>query len=181
MDEKDDLSPLLARVARSDRAAFRQLYDLAAPKLFGIALRISRDRSIAEDVLQDAFTDIWRKAATFDESRGSAKAWLSIVVRNRTIDALRRRSSGVEGETQVSDDAFQALADPASLSAASVDYMALVACLEELEARDREMVLRAYYRGETREELASRFEAPVNTIKTWLRRGLGSLKECLER
>jgi RNA polymerase sigma-70 factor (ECF subfamily) len=176
-----DIDELLRGVAGRDRAAFRHVYRLASAKLFGIALRICRDRGVAEEAVQEAFLDIWRTADRFDPARGPAIAWMSVIARNRSIDALRRRGRDA-GRTMAGGDALLPdLPDPRQATDGGVGHMSLVACLEELDETVRDMVLRAYYLGDTREDLAARFDAPVNTIKTWLRRGLQSLRGCLDR
>lgn len=172
---------LLAAVAAADRDAFRALYDRAAPKLFGIALRICKDRELAEDALQDAFVEIWRRAGRFDPARGGADAWMAVIARNRAIDALRRRGAQPGGAAgPETDERLLALADPASPADGGAEYLALVQCLGRLEDREREAVLLAYYAGATRDELAGRYDAPVPTVKTWLRRALAALRACLD-
>ncbi len=176
-----EINDLLRMTATGDRAAFRLLYDRAAPKLFGIALKICRDRTLAEDVLQEAFADIWHRASRFDSRRGDAGAWLAVIARNRAVDALRRQGRGVMGATRhEGSGAVEDAADPAMTDDGGVDYLTLVDCLGRLDERQRDLVLRAYYRGETREELARAFDTPVNTVKTWLRRGLLTLRTCLD-
>lgn len=171
---------LIAAAAQGDRAAFRALYERTAPKLFGLCIRICHDRSLAEDAVQDAFVDIWRKAAEFDPARGRGGAWIAVIARNRAIDTVRRRGrapgwgGGGDGE-----DALAALVDPAARPDGGAEAMALSECLSRLEETPRRMLVLAYVEGLTREELSARFGAPVNTIKTWLRRGLAALKTCL--
>ena len=181
MADQDELAGILAAVGRGDRAAFRRLYDATAAKLFGVTLRICHDRSIAEDALQDAFAEIWRKAGSFDADRGRVLSWMAVIARNRSIDALRRRSRDGNVDQPLTDEIEEAVIDPTQKTDGGVEYLALMACLDELDAQSREAVLRAYYRGESREELAERFDAPVATVKTRLRRGLARLKGCLER
>jgi len=177
-DKGDSPEALMARVARQDQAAYRALYDLCAAKLFGVALRICRERSLAEEAFQDAFIGIWRTAADFNPARGSALAWMAGVTRNRALDLLRKRG---RGDTPVDDSALEALlAEAQALRADQADLDALLQCLERLEETPREAVVLAYCEGLTREELAVRYAAPVNTVKTWLRRALLALRGCLE-
>ncbi|MEM9782326.1 MAG: sigma-70 family RNA polymerase sigma factor [Pseudomonadota bacterium] len=173
------LAALLSAVADGDERSLAALYDAAGAKLFGIALRITRERSLAEDALQEAFVHVWQNADRYERGRGSPMAWLTVIVRNRSIDLLRRRGRGVQGRS-VGDDALEAMADPVAATDGGVEVLALARCLERMEERGQELVLLAYFEGWTREELAQRFEAPVNTIKTWLRRGLLGLRACLE-
>ena len=180
MTDASDLQGLLTAVAKRDRAAFRNLYAAAGAKLFGVSLRICRDRSLAEDALQDAFVDIWRKAADFDAWRGAAMGWMAAIVRNRSIDLIRRRGrrpQTVEGDA----DAAPEPADPKVATDGGASGIALAQCLGELAQREREMVVLAYCEGYSREELSERYDAPVNSVKTWLRRGLAALKDCLDR
>jgi len=180
MTSENDLNDLLKATALGDRAAFRLLYDRVSPKLFGITLKICRDRTVAEDVLQEVFTDIWRKASSFDPRRGEAGAWLAVIARNRSVDALRRQGRGILGLTSTGGPDVEEAADPAFAERGGVDTLTLVDCLNRLDQRQRDLIMRAYYRGDTREDLARAFDAPVNTVKTWLRRGLISLKKCLD-
>lgn len=175
-----EIDDLLLATAKNDRAAFRLLYDRVSPKLFGITLKITRDRATAEDVLQEVFTDVWRKARNFDPRRGEAGAWLAVIARNRSVDALRRQGRGIIGATTGSEAEMEAATDPSLAGDGGVDTLTLVDCLNRLEQRERDLILRAYYQGDSREELARKFDAPVNTVKTWLRRGLLSLKSCLD-
>ena len=174
------LEALLGDVATGNRAAFRALYDTASGQLFAVALRVCGDRAMAEDALQDAFTEIWRRAEQFDPARGEGMAWMAIVTRNRSIDLIRRRGRSPDLDAPSADEAFVAAIDPRAPPDGGVDYLALLACLGQLDDTPREAILLAYYRGMTREELAERFDAPVNTVKTWLRRGLARLRACLE-
>lgn len=173
------INRLLQATANADNSAFQALYQACAAKLFGIALQICRERSLAEDALQEGFVDIWRKSGQFDPSRGQGEAWMAVIVRSRAIDLLRRRgrNPAALGES----DALSMLAetDGRGSESAPVEYLALMRCLEGLSDQDREAVLLAYYEGASREELAKRYDAPVNTIKARLRRALQSLRACL--
>lgn len=173
------INTLLQATANADSSAFQALYQACAGKLFGIALQICRERPLAEDALQEGFVDIWRKAAQFDPNRGQGEAWMAVIVRSRAIDLIRRRgrNPAALGES----DALTALSETEGRGGetASVEYLALMRCLEGLSEQDREAVLLAYYEGASREELAKRYDAPVNTIKARLRRALMSLRTCL--
>jgi len=175
-----DLVDLILAVGREDRNAFRQLYELAAPKLFGIALRIIRDRSLAEDILQDVFLRIWRNAESFSPQAGPPMAWLASIARNRAIDVLRQKSLPPPERDGKDADWSERLAEPRDREADMMDIAALRHCLGEIEEPARTCVLLAYYEGYSREELARRFDRPVNTIKTWLHRSLKALKTCLD-
>lgn len=185
MDQSPQIEELLLAAARKDRSAFRELFEISGPKLFGVCLRICREKPLAEDAAQDAFVEIWRKAGDFDPARGNANAWMSVIARNRAIDLVRRRgrspswgggSKGGEDE----DDRIAALPDLSKAADGGAETIALGECLARLETAQREMVMLAYCEGYSREELSARFDAPVNTVKTWLRRGLATLKNCLD-
>jgi RNA polymerase sigma-70 factor (ECF subfamily) len=171
---------LLRRVARRDPAAFRALYDAAAPHLFAVALRILRQRDLAEDVVQDSFVSIWERASDYEPDRGSAMGWLVTIVRHRAIDAIRRLGARPEGAS--AGDAPLALLAAGSATAADrgAERRALDRCLDTLEDQPRRAVIEAYAFGYTHEELAARFGAPLGTVKSWIRRGLERLKLCLD-
>lgn len=180
MEYSDSISGLIEDSARRDAGAFEALYSQTSAKLFAIALRICRDRAMAEDVLQETFVAIWRGATTFDPQRGDGFAWLGAIARHRALDAVRKRG---RSDVPVGDEYIDRIAGIPDLHAARADYAdldALVHCLDQMEEQQRELILLAYYEGRSREELASRFAAPINTVKTWLRRGLARLRLCLE-
>jgi RNA polymerase sigma-70 factor (ECF subfamily) len=178
--EQVELADLILAVAAGDRGAYRQLYDKTAPKLFGIVLRIIRDRSMAEDILQDVFLRVWRKAGNFAPETGLPMAWLSSIARNRTIDVLRQKNLVLPDRDESDTDWQEKIADPRDGEADFMDISALRHCLSEIEEPARSCVLLAYYEGYSRDELAVRFDRPVNTIKTWLHRSLLVLRSCLE-
>jgi RNA polymerase sigma-70 factor (ECF subfamily) len=178
--EQGELADLILAVAGGDRGAYRQLYDKTAPKLFGIVLRMIRDRSMAEDILQDVFLRVWRNAGNYAPQTGLPMAWLSSIARNRTIDVLRQKSLVLPDHDESGIDWQEMIADPRDREADFMDIAALRHCLSEIEEPARSCVLLAYYEGYSREELATRYERPVNTIQTWLHRSLLALKSCLE-
>ena len=180
--DDDALRRLLAEAGRGDAAALAQLYDLTSPKLFGVILRIQRDRGLAEDVLQDAYLRVWQAAGSYDPTTGRPLPWLCAIARNRAIDGLRRRGTTEmqrppEGE---GEDWVARLMDPHDDATAFMDRDALSTCLGRLEPMHRDCVVLAYCEGYSREELAQRYDRPINTIKTWLHRALSTLKSCLE-
>jgi RNA polymerase sigma-70 factor (ECF subfamily) len=169
---------LLARIARGDRAALKRLYGENATRLFGIAHAILRDREAAADALHDAFLRIAERANQFDPQRGTAQAWLGAVVRHAALDHARAR-----GREQPSDDPAlgDAPAEPEALEAvaASEQGARLRACLAELDARNRSGIVLAFVHGLSHAQIAARLEAPLGTVKAWIRRGLLRLRECL--
>jgi RNA polymerase sigma factor (sigma-70 family) len=170
------------RVAGGDRAALRLVYSETSAKLFGVCLRILGDRSEAEDVLQDVYLTVWRKAASFDEGVASPITWLVAIARNRSIDHLRSQASSRANVP------IEAAADVpyASLSAIEQleigeDRARLKDCLQELEERQSAAIRSAFLDGFTYEELAEKARVPLGTMKSWIRRGLLKLRTCLER
>ena len=185
MDEdatRSQLAAALARVAGGDHAALRIVYQDTSAKLFGVCLRILKDRSEAEDVLQDVYVTVWRKAATFDPGRASPITWMVAIARNRAIDRLRTRAAGGRLEPI---EAADTVSDPAPAPVERVDlaqqHQRLTRCLEELEARQASAIRAAFLDGATYEELAARMNVPLGTMKSWIRRGLLKLRACLER
>ncbi|WP_082021376.1 sigma-70 family RNA polymerase sigma factor [Chromohalobacter japonicus] len=175
----DHLPDLLRRVTRRDRRAFEQLYAATSAKLYGTVLRILKERGRADDVVQEAYVTIWQKAAQFDTGRASPIAWMVAIARHAAIDELRR-------QPRAPHEPEEALAHtPADGPSArehlehEQDAKRLHACLEALEAERRDMVRLAYLDGWSRADLATHFEQPVNTVKTWLHRALKQLKGCL--
>jgi RNA polymerase sigma factor (sigma-70 family) len=178
---RQQLAAALVRVASGDRAALRLVYRDTSAKLFGVCLRILNDRSEAEDVLQDVYVTVWRKAAAFDPGRASPITWMVAIARNRAIDRLRasavsRRMEPIEAADTVSDPA------PAAVERVELaqQHQRLAGCLEELEPRHSTAIRAAFLDGATYEELATRMSVPLGTMKSWIRRGLLKLRACLE-
>lgn len=178
---RSQLAAALARVAAGDRAALRLVYGDTSAKLFGVCLRILNDKSEAEDVLQDVFVTVWRKAASFDPARASPITWLVAIARNRAIDRLR--ASAMTRRTEPIE-AADAVGDPAPAAVERIElaqqHQRLAHCLEELEARQSAAIRAAFLDGATYEELAQRMSVPLGTMKSWIRRGLLKLRTCLE-
>jgi RNA polymerase sigma-70 factor (ECF subfamily) len=178
---RSQLAAALMRVAAGDRAALRLVYQDTSAKLFGVCLRILNDRSEAEDVLQEVFVTVWRRAATFDPRRASPITWLVAIARNRSIDRLR--SSAMSRRTEPIE-AAEAVRDSAPSAAERVEltqqHVRLAGCLEELEPRQAVAIRAAFLDGATYEELAARMAVPLGTMKSWIRRGLLKLRACLE-
>jgi RNA polymerase sigma-70 factor (ECF subfamily) len=176
------LNAAIRRVAGGDRAALRLVYDETAAKLFGVCLRILHDRSEAEDVLQEVYLNVWRKAASFDQDRASPITWLVAIARNRAIDRLR---SSAAHRASAPIEAADTIPDPAPLAAETLETAEensrLYSCLEELELRQSAAIRAAFIDGLTYEELADRQNVPLGTMKSWIRRGLAKLRACLER
>ena len=182
MPETNATSPeaLLAHVALGNREAFEALYRGTADRLFAICLRVLTERSEAEDALQDAFTTVWRKAAQFDATRASAMAWLAMIARNKAIDRLRSTPlRQARASIELARDVEDPGASPPLQAQAAADRVRLEHCLERLEPRRRSLIRAAFFDGLTYEELAAKIQAPLGSTKSWIRRGLLQLRECL--
>ncbi|MFQ5971746.1 MAG: sigma-70 family RNA polymerase sigma factor [Alphaproteobacteria bacterium] len=181
-DPSPPLASLLEATAQGDRSAFAELYAETASRLLGIALRIVGQRDRAEEVLQEAFLRIWKHAGDYAPDRGSPMGWMASIVRNRAIDWRRRGNpeTSIDGMPERRSWADQ---DPSPLdwATASAEARRLRACLDELDTGPRNCVVMAYVEGYTHEELAALLDCPLGTVKSWIRRSLGRLKECLER
>ncbi len=186
LDPDRELMEILDRVAAQDEAALKALYDRTSSKLYGLALRIVRDRDAAEDVLQEAFVSIWRGAANYRASLSPPLAWMGLIVRSRALDALRKRTADRAGVTEELDEMLAETLEgdspnPMDVSEASQQAFALHQCLTRLEARQREVVSLAYLRDQSHGELAEQLKLPLGTVKTWIRRGLDQLRNCMAR
>ena len=177
-----DLVDHLTRVADGDAEALRALYRDTSAKLFGVCLRILKDRGEAEEVLQEVYITVWRKAGQFDASRGlSPMTWLAALARNKAIDRLRssgrlRPSEPLDLAASVPETAPTALDRLESQG----EHGRLEACLSELEPNQQTAIRTAFFDGASYPELAARMGAPLGTLKSWIRRGLLRLRVCLE-
>jgi RNA polymerase sigma-70 factor (ECF subfamily) len=175
-----DIAQLLARTALRDRAAFTQLYQRTSAKLFGVALRILKDRGEAEEALQEVYVKIWQRADRYSAGGYSPISWLVAVARNHALDRLRSRKPMAD----VIDSALE-IADlgpnPEQAAAQGEERGRIDSCLNELEQEKADAVRGAYLDGYSYEELAERAGIPLNTMRTWLRRSLLKLRECLGR
>lgn len=177
----EDLAGLVQKVAKGDRAAFARLYRHTAPRLFSVILRIVREESAAEEALQDVYIRLWQKAASYDPRKARVTTWLNTIARNRALDEVRgRRGEMVSGlELTLFED--EVSPGPAQDAHRAGMARELSLCLEELEGDQRRSVLMAFYEGMTHSELAAAMKKPLGTIKSWVRRALMELKECLDR
>ena len=176
------IAAALNRIPAGDRAALQTVYRLTSAKLFGVCLRILGERAEAEDVLQEVYVTVWRKAADFDASRSSPMTWLIALARNRSIDRLRatranRKMSPIEGATDVADTAASADTNLESLQ----EHARLHRCLDGLASHERVALRGAFFDGNTYEDLAKRMNVPLGTMKSWIRRAMIKLKACLEQ
>lgn len=180
-DARARLTEALIRTGDEDRAAFRDLYALTSAKLFGICLRICGERQAAEDVLHEVYLTVWRRAGAFEPGRASPITWLATIARNRAIDWRRangrRPSLSMEHAAEIPDAAPLA----SETMEADEESHTLHHCLDGLEDRQRVAIRTAFFDGLTYAEIAERDSVPLGTMKSWVRRGLARLKECLDR
>jgi len=177
--ESADIDELLSRVARGDSEAFDALYDAVSAPVFGLARRVVRDPARAEDVTQEVFLEVWRKAARFDRNLGKAKTWIMTIAHRRAVDAVRR------SESQKRQDRHGAPAEivhdePGEAVIAAEEHGEVRDCLETLTDLQLESVRLAYFNGYTYAEVATLLDKPLPTIKTRMRDGLIRLRDCLE-
>ena len=192
----EKLKQLLRATAHSDAKAFRTLYDQTSPRLLAVALTIMRDPDLAEDVLQDAFVQVWHRAGEFHADRGSVLTWMTTIVRYRAIDLLRRRghdsSSGKQPPIDVdpADIDFLKRSDaeendrpqsgPLARAITGEENSMLRDCIDRLSINQQRGIALAFFRGFTHQALADCLAEPLGTIKSRLRRSLLRLKDCLE-
>ncbi|MFN7223474.1 MAG: sigma-70 family RNA polymerase sigma factor [Paracoccaceae bacterium] len=177
---RSEVCLLLERVAAHDRAAFGALYRAAGPKLMGVLMRILGTRSEAEDALQEVFTRVWLRAGRFDPSRGVGMTWLVALSRNHAIDRLRARKpeQSADGEAELIPDAAPRAE---TKLIAQGEARRVTDCFDTLEPERADAVRGAYLDGLSYDALAERHGIPLNTMRTWLRRSLLKLKECLDQ
>ncbi|PWR02916.1 RNA polymerase subunit sigma [Meridianimarinicoccus roseus] len=175
-----DLEALISRIALGDREAFSRLYDAVAPKLLGVALRVLQDRASAEDAMQDAFVKIWRNADRYAVTGHSPMTWFITIARNSAIDRLRKRRPA-EDVAALADTLAGDVATGEQSAIARSEAARIAVCMQELEPDKRGAVRGAYLEGRSYVELAAMYDVPLNTVRTWLRRSLIRLRECLSR
>jgi len=178
-ERRQALADALQGVAGGDRDALRQVYDATSAKLFGTVLRIVGDRDVAQDLLQDIYLKVWRRAGRFDAAIASPITWLCVIARNTAIDHTRRAAGpiGAVGTLpEVADDAPRA----DEFLCTEEDHEALRRCMEELQPDQRRSIRLAFFDGLTHSQLAERVGVPLGTMKSWIRRGLHGLKGCLD-
>ncbi|MDY0965560.1 MULTISPECIES: RNA polymerase sigma factor [Massilia] len=184
--ENQRLVNLLARVALRDQQAFKELYDLTSSHLYGVALRYLRTASTAEEILQEAYINVWQQAGTYAATLSAPMTWLISVVRNKALDHLRKFKretettdsvdAGAEGQVEAIADH----ADPHELFSAATEALVLKRCVAQLDAPQRQSLALAFYDGLSHSELAEHLRVPLGTAKAWVRRGLERLRKCIE-
>lgn len=178
---QEDINRLIARVALSDRKAFGELYDATSAKLMGVALRVLKDRAASEDALQDIYVKIWRNADRYTARGLSPMTWLITIARNTAIDRLRARRETGGGSMDLIEALPASGLTPEGTAIARSEAKRIANCMDELAPEHREAVRGAYLEGHTYADLASHHDVPLNTVRTWLRRSLRTLRDCLSR
>jgi RNA polymerase sigma-70 factor, ECF subfamily len=176
----DELVTLLGRVALRDRMGFARLYDLASPKLYSIALRILRDRTDADEALQEIFIKVWQRAQRYEPEQGGPMTWLAAIARNHAIDVIRARKPQAS-DLDAAFDIASAEPGPEAMAINASEGSRIDRCMQTLESDRADAVRKAYVEGLSYQELADFYKIPLNTMRTWLRRSLLKLRECLEQ
>jgi len=183
-DQSRELQAQLARVALGDKAAFARVYQMTSAHLFGVAFRILNRRDAAEDVLQDAFVSVWQQAGNYQAATSQPMTWLISIVRNKSLDVVRSAAVRRETEMPVDEDGQEMEIEddrpsPLGLLEQAADALGIRRCLEVLDASHRQCLALAYYHGMSHSEVAEHINAPLGSVKAWVRRGLERLKKCL--
>lgn len=174
-----EIEQALLACAAGDKSALRRIYDAESPRMLGVAQRLLKRRALAEEAVQDAFVLIWRHAARFDPARGAGLTWIYAILRNRSLSILRDERRTETSDTPLAEETASEEDDPETVMSKLSDASALRACLELLPPQRRSLVLLAFVQGLTHGEIAGRLKMPMGTVKSWIRRSLISLKECL--
>lgn len=175
----NEIGDAIARVALSDRSSFDFLYDRTSAKLFGVAMRILKDNALAEDALQEIYIKVWQKAGSFRPGDQPPVAWLVTIARNHAIDIIRanrKRFDDIDEHRAIETSE----PNPEQHAVARSEGERIDRCLEQLDDQKAEAVVSAYVEGYSYQELADRYSIPLNTMRTWLRRSLMALRECLD-
>jgi RNA polymerase sigma-70 factor, ECF subfamily len=185
-DRNARLAELLARTALADQAAFGELYRATSSQLYGVAIRIVREAGTAEEILQESYVAIWHHAANYAPAKSQPLTWLTAIVRNRCLDSLRRRELDTVSMTADDDDHadFEPPGDgrtPADLLLEGAEAQSVRECVEALEGGSKQAIALAFFQGLTHAELAAHLHEPLGTVKSWVRRGLERLRQCLDR
>ena len=185
LSETDRLAFWLGQTAMGDKKAFASLYRATSPYLMGVAMLVVKRRERAEDVLQDAYVNVWRSAGLYAQTSASPMSWLISIVRNKSLDHLRAVKRGdeqtsMDDERQISSELMGSASDPLELLTIAGQAHGVRQCLENLEAPLRQALAIAYYEGKTQDQVSQQLRVPLGTVKTWIRRGLSHLRRCLE-
>lgn len=175
-----DINILLIQTAQGSRSAYTRLYKATSPKLFGLALRILKRHDLAEEAIQDAYVSVWNQAASFKPEKASAMTWMTTIVRNRCIDLYRAMPPEQQlPEDGSFDDWLAEDMSPLDIIASNNDTRNLLNCMQTLAPLQRQAIALSYFYDMAHEQLSGHLAQPLGTIKTWIRRGLESLKKCM--
>lgn len=175
------LASLLSRTALGDRRAFAELYAATRAQLFAVSLRIVREQGLAEEVLQDSFVSIWSHAADYAAAKSAPTTWMTAIVRNRSLDVVRRTREEPDIDDALSANLVDESANPAADAQRRAEAHTLRRCMEELEPEQRQSIALAFDHGLSHSELAAHLRRPLGTVKTHIRRGLLRLRDCIMR
>ncbi|MDA8586496.1 sigma-70 family RNA polymerase sigma factor [Rhodobacteraceae bacterium] len=175
-----DIEKMIVQTALHDRSAFSALYDATSAKLLGVCLRVLNNRSEAEEVLQEVYIRVWQRADSYTVTGHSPMTWLITVARNLAIDRLRARKTPTK-TIDVAVDLADDKPGPEDAAIANSENAKIDSCMRELEPEHAAAVRRVYLEGETYKTLADSHKVPLNTMRTWLRRSLLKLRDCLTR
>ena len=170
---------LIAAVAKGDEAAFERLYAATRAKLYGVVLRILRRQDLADEVIQECYVKIWSSAGRFDPALASPITWMVSIARNRAIDLVRKRSEVSLEDEPAAMEVASDTPDPLARKEMTEELKRILECIGLLDPERQRMVLLAYYNGWSREQLSEKFNTPLNTVKTWLRRSMIEIRGCL--
>jgi RNA polymerase sigma-70 factor (ECF subfamily) len=175
-----ELTQLLLRVADTDQGAFNRLYTMASPIIYGVLMRMFNDNNAAEDALQESFVRIWQKASSYDNTQGKPLTWMTSIARYHALDVLRSQASRVSRDQNFATETERARDTLQGLQEQFDDGQLLSICLERLEPEARDCVVYAYCGGYSHRELCDMTGRALGTIKSWIRRSLTSLRECVD-
>ena len=176
---KDDEGSLVAAAKGGDITAFETLVGRYERKIFRLAQNITQNKEDAEDVMQETYLKVWKMADKFDPAQASPITWMVAIARNRAIDIVRKRGEiSIEEEPEAQNVPSESPA-PLARREMTEELRRLLSCLGKLDPEKQRIVLLAYYSGWSREQLSTKLDIPVNTIKTWLRRSLLEIRECM--
>lgn len=178
--EQEKLADLLDSIKTRNQAALSELYKEVSPRLFGIQMRILKDEDIAEDALQETFIKIWKNAAVYDRQKSVPRVWLNAIARNQALDILRRARARADVNLfSVDPDTAESRLFTLGLEARMADNELLNICLDRLKDGSKRCLIGMYCDGYTQDELASLLDRPLGTVKSWIKRGLRNLRECI--
>lgn len=180
-DARDKLSALLRQVGAGRGEALQEVYRLTSAKLFGVCLRVTGDRAGAEEALQDSFVKIWRKADVFDEAKASPITWMCTIARNTAIDW--KRANGIVSAHSDEGDASETIPESVDMEAELIARSTrhhILDCIARLEPQQGRAVKTAFFDGLTHSELATHMGVPLGTLKSWIRRAMIALKDCID-